>query len=675
MTDRRLAMHIVVVAGVLSAVMAFGPSVGLAADKDPAGILPADCFLMVSAPSVTETIAHFKKTSFYALYKAPAMRQFIEPAEKNIRKFIEDELKSALKGTGIDSSLDSLPWPKGRVTFAVRMGQRTVQVPVYDWANYDGTGKPKLLRHQERKVSSPQAIVLADMGDNAEAAKAFLGKITARRTEDEGWSRIRKTVRGVRLSILLPKGAKRPDDDAEITGEAPIFGFKGNTLLFSTNFKLVREVLGLLDGADRPTFSSDEGYRKAMRRLGPADVSVYLNIKSLIETSIADQSAETRETTVAMIRNLGADALGGLGAVLQVAPRDNEQFRIKMLLGINGEPRGVVKLLTPGASSTNPGRLLTKGLAGFVVANYDLGKMYDQICLLVRKVGKIDVDKQVQTAMQATKPPVGGEPVNVRTEVFGQLTGPITVTSRLTKPYTAPDSSRTMLAVGVRNGRVLDTALGRIHNIIIAAGDPKLRRELRKRNVYLMGGNLFGALMGMATGARAMKQEPMAAFAVADDHLVIGSVTTVEQSIRDLGRKDIEAIGADAMYQHTSRYLPAQAAMYAYENVQINTAALWEQLRAAAKAVAKNPDRDPNVRRPDIINGVPQDESEDAPELTGGLNLPMLLLVNGLRGTIDFSALPDFGAVRKHFGSAVMYVKPSDEGIFAEMIGISAPGR
>ena len=677
MSDRKQAIHIVVMAAVISTVLVLvsGPSAGLAADKDPAGILPADCFLMVTVPSVTETIANFKKTGIYGLYKEPAMRRFIEPAEKNLREFIEDKLKSALKGTGINSSLDSLPWPKGRVTLAVRMGKKTVKVPVFDWENYSGEGRPKLLRHQERKINSPRPIVLADMGDNAKAAGVFLDKLIDRQIEEGNWRRTRRTVHGVRLSILLPPKTKRPDDDAEIIEEVPMYGFKGSTLLFSTDFKLVREVLGLLGGEDRRTLSGDENYRKVMRKLGKADVSMYLNIKSLIETSFEDQDAESRKRNTAMIRNLGADALTGLGVVVRVTPRGDEQFRIKMLLGVNGERRGLVKLLTPGTSSTNPGRLLTKGLAGFLVANYDLGKMYDQVCLLVRKVGNIDVDKYVQTAMKATKPPIGGEPVNARTEVFGQLTGPITLTSRLTKPYTDPDSSRTMLAVGVRNSRALDSALGRIHNIIIAGGDPKLRRELRKRNVYLLsGGNVFGALLGMAMGAGPMKQEHMAAFAVADDNFVIGSVKTVEQSIRDLGRKDIEAIGADPMYQHASRYLPARAALYAYQNEQTTTAASWEQMRAAAKEAAKNPRRDPSVKGPDSVNGVPRRKLEIGLGASTGSSLPMLM-INPFKDFVDFSALPDFEAVRKYYGAGVMYVKGTDEGIFAEIIQLKAPGR
>ena len=670
MTNYWRAVHIVVMGAVVSTVLVSGPSIGLAADKDkdPAGILPDDCFLMVTAPSVTKTIANFKKTSAYALYKEPAMRQFVEPAEKKIRKLLEDELKKALKGTGINSSLDSLPWPKGRVTLAIRMGRKTVTTPVFDWENYSGEGRPKILRHQERKINAPQLIVMADMGDNAKAAGALLDKLTARLVE-EGGRRIRRTVRGVQLSILLPPKMKRPDDDAEITGDVPMYGFKGNTLLFTTDFKLVREVLGLMGGEDRRTLSGDDGYRKVMRKLGKADLSMYLNIKSLIKSSFGAQGAAGGEAAIAMIRDLGVDALSGLGVAAQVAPRDNEQFRIKILLGVNGEPRGLVKLLTPGMSSTNPGRLLTKGLAGFLVANYDLGKMYDQVCLLVRKVGNTDVDKYVRTAMKATKPPIGGEPVDARKGVFGQLTGPLTVTSRVTKPYTDPDSSKTMLAVGVRNGGVLDSAMGRIHNIIIAGGDPKLRRQLRKRNVYLLGGNLFGPLMAMAMGG-AVTQEPVAAFAVADDNFVVGSVKTVEQSIRDLGRKDIEGIGADAMYQHASRYLPAQAAMYAYANEQINTAALWETLRAAAKEAAKNPRGSAGAKRDDSPN-----EAEVVSGLSANPNLPMQMLVNEFKNYVDFSALPDFDQVRKYFGSSVMYVKGSDEGILAEVIGISAPGR
>jgi hypothetical protein len=675
-------MRVVVMAVAVSAVVVSDPSISSAAGKDPAGNIPGDCFLMVNVPSVTETVANFKKTSSYALYKEPAMRRFIEPAEKNIRKLFEDELKRAFKGTGVNHSLDSMPWPKGRVTFAMRMGKKTIKFPVYDWENSDGEGPPKILKHQERTINSPQGIVLADMGDNADAAKTMLKKLVNHGVEEKGMKRLRRTVRGVRLLILLPEGTKRPDDDAEITEELPIYGFKGNTFIFSTDFKLVRDVLGLMDGADRPALSGNASYRQVMRKLGKGDVAVFLDIQSLIKMSVDESGGQRAERDTALIRTLGADALRGLGAVVQVAPRGNEQFRIKMLLGVKGEPRGLVKMLMPTAASTSPGRLLTKGLAGFLVANYDLGKMYDQLCTMIRKAQDMDIDKVIQTAMQATKPPIGGEPVNLRKEVLEQLTGPITITSRLTKPYTAPDSSSTTIAVGVRNAGVLDSALNRIHNIIISGGDPQQRRKLRGRNVYLLlGGNPFGLMLGMAMGGRPARRAPGAAFAVADDNFVMGTPATVEQSIRDLGRKDIEKIGSDPMYQHASRYIPDQAAMYAYQNSQITTAASWEQLRAAAKAAAKNPrgarvrGRDPNARGPDNIDGVDVDRSEVYPGESMVPDLALQLMLTQLREFVDFSALPDFAAVKKYYGATVAYIKGSDEGVFAEIIQLSAPAR
>jgi len=643
------------------------PSAAPAADKDLAASVPADCFLIATIPNVTKLTANFKKTGLYGLYKEPAMQQFLVPAEKNLRKLIKDELTKALKGTGLEPTLDALPWPKGQVTLAIRMAKKTVSFPVYDWANYSGEGKPKILRHDQRSVMSQCVIVLADMGENIGKARKFLDKIADRQVEEANWKRIRKTVRGVRLSILLPPGTKRPEDDDDIVTDGPIYGFKGKTLVAGTNLKLIREVLGIIGGEDRKTLASDAGYRTVMRRLGGGDIALYLNVKSLLEIAKAEAAAsKQREEADRIMRALGVDAVTGLGVVMQVAAKDNEQLRIKALLGVRGERRGLLAMLTPTAKPTRPGRLLTRGLAGFFVANYDLGKMYDQLVAIVREASRMDIDKVVQQAMAATKPPIGGEPVNVHKEILGQLSGPITITTHVSKPYTAPGASRTMLAIGVRDGGILDIAIGRLHNILIAGGNEKLRRKLRNRSVYLLSGdNPVGLLVGMALGEGIMPKAPLAAMTVADDNFVVGTVKTVEQAVRDLDRKDIEPIGSDPMYQYAARGLPAQAVLYAYQNQQISTALAWARLRAAGKEAAKQPAKRPRTTRPGIELGL---------SVGSGPNLPMMMLVRQLGDFCDFAALPEFERVRKYYGPIAGYITGIDEGIFAEMIELKAPG-
>ena len=265
MIESRTITRLLVITGA-AAILLSGLSVGLGAEKDPARIIPADCFLMVNVPSVDKLVASFKKTNVYGLYKEPAMRRFIEPAEKNLRKLLEDELKRGFKGAGVKASLDSLPWPKGRVTLAMRMAKGTIKVPVYDWENSDGSGPPKILKYEEHEISAPRVIALADMGSNAEAARKMISKVITHGVEERGIRRLKKTVRGVQLSILLRPGDKRTDDDAAVDKERPIFGFKGDTWIFSTDLKLVRDVLGLMDGADRDAVSSNADYRKVMRK-------------------------------------------------------------------------------------------------------------------------------------------------------------------------------------------------------------------------------------------------------------------------------------------------------------------------------------------------------------------------------------------------------------------------
>jgi len=270
--------------------------------------------------------------------------------------------------------------------------------------------------------------------------------------------------------------------------------------------------------------------------------------------------------------------------------------------------------------------------------------------------------------MMTGQPGEGGQPpVNLRQEVISQLVKPITVTTRLEKPYTGPDSSSTLLAIGVGDDQILDTALARIHDAFIAKGNKEMRRELLNCTIYLLPSfsgfpflNSFGMQPMMSPAEAGPSQY---AFAVAGDQLVFGTVKAVEQAIRDLRRENIESINSDPMYQYASRYLPPQAGIYSYENEQITNERAWKMLKEAARQSS----RQAEVSESDEDTGM-------FPVVTIGGSF-LFEIVKQMKDMVDFTALPDFQMVKQYYGPTVGYVVGNEQGIYAEIISLNAPSN
>ncbi len=648
-SGRRLALAVsVFLAGWFSA----GP-LAPAAGQEAAKAMPPDAFLLLTVGNVNAAREKLKKTSLYALYKAPAMQPFVGPTEKKVRALIDEKLKEAWKEVGLEKPPTDLPTPQGQVALAVRMATKTVKIPKYELSAEDG--RPKITGFREIKQPAPQIVLLAEMGKNLQAAKDLVARL-AEKAVDKGWKRDRQAIRGVQIETLTPPAPKRPGGPGG-TRDAVCYGFKEATLVFGSAAELVKEVLVRRSGADVPTLADNADLKNTIKALGgPGDLCFYLNIKALIDFAKTAGGPEEAEKTAQIIRALGVANVPALAATVSIAPGGMEDMRLKALLSIRGQRTGIPAVITPASASTKPNPMLTKGLASFFVANYDLGRMYDEIVKIVQAAAGQDIGMLVKGMMAIT----GGQgenarpPVDLRKEVLGQLAPPLIVLSRIEKPYTDPNAARMMLAIGVRDGGILDAALGRMHDVFLARGNKQLRRVLLNRTIYLFppGVSITPPMPGMRRRAPAGGQ---LALAVAGTHFVFGSVGSVEQAIRNLRRTGVQSISADPMYQYASRHLPARAGIVTYENAQVGAEMLWAQLKDAARKAA-NPAGDPAV-------------GAAAPAPTS----PMALLVPMLKDYCDFNALPEFQTVKKHFGVTIGHVVSRRDGIYAEWVGLKPP--
>ncbi len=684
--SRRLNRYLPI-ALMISTVAATSGPVAAADQADPLKLLPPDTILYAVIPNVSTAKADLKKTSMWSLYKDPSMQRFVEPAEKAVREKLDEALKKLWTNLSIEEPPKKLPWPTGRAVLAVQMQTRIIKIPQFRPPQMD-QGPPMVIPPREIKIPAPHIVGILEMGENISALKDLVAQ-ASEKAIDKGFKRQKESIRGAEVTILTPPPPKRPEGlPAQVPFNPPqttiCYAFKDKTALVSTSADLLKGVLVRMAGGGAESLADDADMKRVLRSLGgPGDASVYLNVRTIIDFIKSLAPEEQRQKTDSMIRALGFDNVTGLGIVVRIADNEREQLGIKGLLAVRGEKRGIPRLLCPISAGTTDNKRLTKGLAGVIVANYDLGKVYDQINEIVQAAGGPDLSIMLQQRMAVTalNDPASRPPVDLRNEVLGQLVAPLTIITHLDKPYISPDSSRTLLSMAVRDPSTLESALSRIHETFIARGNDELNRELLGMKIFLLPSKAKSVLMAIMgapgimpgfPGGPGGKQGPTDqdayAFAVAGSNLVAGKVSGVEQAIRDLRRKDIEPIAADPMYRYVAPRLPAQAGAWFYENQQITTEALWVQLKETARKSADQPTPAQNPRPKSTISLGPGGVFS-----SGGS--PAGLIVKMFKGVIDFTTLPDFQMIRKYFGASVGYVKGTEQGIYFELLSLKAPPK
>jgi hypothetical protein len=629
-----------------------------------AEMLPPETMGLIEIKNLKGLCEKFKQTSIYGLYTSPEMRPFIDPTEKKLRDKLDEFLKKVWKELGVENMPTELPLPQGHVGLAVFVNVRSSEVPDYsqinhsemkpeDWENMDTNSLPK----RTVQVPDTQMVLFAQMGEKLAEAKK-LAKVIEAKTIDEGSLRQRETIRGVQINIL------KKEADSDVNIDAFCYGFKDDLLIVGSSLKYIREFLVRQGETDRPTLAKEGNYKAVLRKLGDAELKFYLNGPALIKLIKEFASDEEKVKTAQIIETLGLGNLGGIGYHIQVSPSPVEDFRLSGLLGVQGKKKGIPALLSPVTRPVELNRLITENSSSFLLAHYDIGQIYDGILEMVFAISGYNPTPWLDGMLGMTGDPANGRPpVKLRQDVLGQLAPAITFVSRMEKPYDSAESVKMLFAFGVRDGQSLNNALQRIHSIFIAQGNKELQRELLGSQIYLLPGSemILSAMMASQGAEMDDPSKLQMAFAVAGDQLVLGAVDQVEQSIRDLGRKSLEGIKTDPMYQHVARYLPEKVGIAFYENYQIETERAWWLLKEAARKAAIEASKTPKV------------SSYDLGMMLGSGEPPLQVLVKYFSDYADFTTLPNYTSVKKYFGAGVGYVSDDSEGIYAYGVSVKSP--
>jgi hypothetical protein len=651
-----------------------------AADATPtaastASALPQDVFLYVSVKNVNELFEHCKQTTFWGLYRDAAMQEFIPASEKKITEFVQEQIKDVWKQSGLDSPPETLPLPQGQVTFAMRLEKASRTMPKYD---FSGEGEPKVVGKQEITTTEPRVIAIADFGTDIAKVQAMVNQLAGKACEKD-YRLTQETVRGVEVGILTPQvpkdsEAKDAEDTPPAQPEPTVFAFKGNVGMVSNDLKLMKEVLTRMGGeaSGQESLADDAGFKKALSKLeaDQADIVCYVNVQRAMQSAMDEKSEpKDRDEMKKVFAGLGIDGVSGVGAVVSIAGKPNEECRIKALALVEGPKRGLVELLAPEGGSTKPGALLTKDSAGFTVVYYEPGKLYDQILKMIKDISGQDPQARIDLLMSMLAGgQEGAEPMNLRKDFLEPMAGPVTFVQTFTKPYTDPNCQKTNISISLRDASAVDKAVARLHGAIIAQAPtemkPKLKQEMLGTTIYVLPmPGIFSAARNSKSPDQADKDNNNLALAVVGENLAIGTLENVRQVIRDSknDKDKADSIASDGMFEAASGFYPDRACMFSYVNQQVQMEVAWTQLKDAAKKEQLQPKKEG------------QDDSEAAAMASVAAMNPMAMVVDKLKKYCDFATLPDFAAVQQYFGMTAAYLAGTEDGIVMEMVYLKAP--
>ncbi len=600
---------------------------GGAATPKAAQLLPSKTVFLLEVDNFQTLWDQFKQTSFHGLYADPAMKPFLDDfhtKRKDKASKADNEIVQMIFGAGT--------LPSGRVAAAVVLPE-------------SGTGEPAF-------------VVLAEWGDKLAAVREAIDKMVSKAVDD-GARKSRQEYRGVEITTIttldapeVGSGAAGREADAEASGpESVSYCFVGDCLIAGDQMPVIEFVVAHIQGAGGSTMAQSDDYSSAMKAVGPNhDADLYLNIRELVRALTAESQGGQ---AMKIVENLGLDNVVSLAGALGVARQADRTSSLRLLLKVDGAKRGVCRMLDIKSSPLQAPKFFPTDATSVFFLSLDVKQLFEELVATLNRFSP-------QYAAIAQMPFIPIDPQNglfgdIKSAIIDNLGTDLAVAGKVSKSGSALDPAATLsemvAAMTVGNRANLEKALGAVHGMMLSQGNPEMRRELLGHTIYrvnlaeVMGGESEQAMPMAAGVGPASPPTPILAFTISDSHLIVGSEASVERAIRAMAGADAGTLDSAVWYRRARAAIPALVGMAGLSDMAAAGGHMWQQLREM-DALAKG----------------------DHSELQLGMSSagPQFLFA-GPDGLFDFSLLPEFDKVRKHFGLTAAYGISRQDGFFFEV--------
>jgi len=598
--------NIKAIAALLGCVLITVMSLPAGADVLPeaARLVPPQTILLVDTENFSRLKEQFEKTSFYKLYKDPAMAAFVD----DVKAKWNEKIKKLDENNIFRTIMDADVLPQGRVAVALVLGEET------------------------KDLNEPPIMIITQWGEKISQIKETVSKLVQKNIDMGGRQKSSEDYRGVSIETMI--------DEASATF---CYCFIDDSFICSTDPDILKFTVAQIKGAGSPTLASDTDYTTTIKAVGPYhDIDIYINIRQIIKTALTTDTAGEARTTIA---NLGFDNVSSLGASLGIGRSPDSSCSGRTILKLEGAKKGICKMLEMESAAFTVPRFIPATAYSVTFFNLNIKKAYDELYNILYAINPMQA-AVLQTPLLPASPE--GEPgVQLKSDVIDRLGSQIIIAQNMNKPFSAGSTpAETLFAVAVADRKALEKSLSLVHDKMIAANNPDARRELLGHTIYLI--DLSGFMPAFTPGGQTPLQAPAdstvpqmtrLAFTVTDTHIIFGTESTVERAIRTLSSAEAASLDSSKWFDIAKSAIPSVAGLAAVEDNAASAELFWWMMKETGKTQ---------------VSGMPVTPNPIMVFSQMGVDLPNLGL------------LPEFDAVRKYFGLSAFYGVSRPEGFFFE---------
>ena len=578
----------------------------LAAEPLPktAKLIPADTVILLEVENFSELQSQFEKTSLYKMYKEPAMKAFFDEIKTNFQKSIAGENNIFVK-----SIADSQLLPKGRVSFALVLDAAAVE------------------------KNEPTALFILQWGENLEKIKSLIDE-SLTKADEQGWHIKTEEYRDVKIKTLSAEDSKRLS-----------FGFAGDlsycfiddVLVGSEDIEVLKFVIAHIKGATSETLFDGDSYNNAIRSVDPDhDVDFFINMKKIVQTLSARDTSGQFKT---MTDNLGIDNLANIAAAAGVARKPGCSFSAKINVKIDGEKKGIFKMLDLKSSPVKAPDFLPASVYSMTVVNVDLPSVYSEFYKMLAAFNP-GIAAMLNTPLVPISQP--DQPaLLLKTSVIDYLGSQFIYAQQMNKPFIEGKSpTNAIFAIETTDHINLEKSLKEVHGKLLAVNDPDSTKDLLGHTIYILKLKNLPMLAMRTPGGDPDEpgndvNMPNFAFTVLDTHLIIGPEEAVENVVRNLNSKEAARLNSTKWFNDAKSNIdPSSVGAAIIEDSSETAEVLWWTIKQFAEMVKEVSDSNDNFQDAQL----------------------------SFFGPIKPQLLPEFETVSKYFGVSVFQALSTAEG-------------
>ncbi len=564
-------------------------------------LVSPDTVLLIDIENFSQLKSQFESTSYNKLYKDPSMQPFFA----QIKEKIQESVKEMDENNLLRALYDAEIMPKQRLSLAV---------------SYKG-----------QEGEEPSVLLISQWGQETDKIKDTITKAMEKNIELGGRRIPNEDFQGV----TIEGGVDEIDTSF-------YYCFIDDCFIESFSLEQLKYTIAHIRGASSESLADDTDYTNAMSAVGRSnDMTVYVNIKHLIKTALAN---DTQGMAQMMMASLGFNNITALAASLDLAPEPTKPAILKALLKINGSKKGLLSTLEPQTKPMNMPRFISPQNNQISIMNIDVKKVYNELAGMIMMFNPM-VAKVLYYEHQN---PEGGPPVRIKENVMEYMGSEVIISQNLNKPFskTKPPMEY-IVAIATSNRTALEKSLSILHGSTIGRNNPDSKRELLGHTLYIISAQ--GLSMMGGPGANPMEnaetkmQSPAPltmAFTLTDTHLIFGLESSVENAIRTI--QSGESLQNTRWFNQAKSAIPSATGALDLKDIRASMELVWwmfKQQKDGAKTAVT----------------------------------PETMILKEV--DLDFSLLPEYDKVSKYFGLAASYLNSTEDGYYMEMVALDQPPK